>query len=85
MKKDLVISVSGEVNSGKSRLTYFLKKFLEESGFEVEFDGGLDFENESQFDEHMSKNLDRVLEHIKENRKITLKEIQTNRSFSDGL
>ena len=29
-KKDLIITVSGQVASGKSRLTYLLKKFLRE-------------------------------------------------------
>jgi len=32
-KKDLIITVSGQVASGKSRLTYLLKKFLREQGF----------------------------------------------------
>ena len=34
-KKDLIITVSGQVASGKSRLTYLLKKFLREQGFGV--------------------------------------------------
>ena len=41
-KKNLTISVSGEVNSGKSRLTLLLKNFLRENGFEVDFDSGGD-------------------------------------------
>lgn len=78
-KKNLVITVSGEVNSGKSRLTLLLKNFLRENGFEVDFDGGGDYEDEKQFDEHVSENLDQVIEHIKDTRKITLKELQTQR------
>jgi hypothetical protein len=77
-KKNLTISVSGEVNSGKSRLTLLLKNFLRENGFDVQFDSGVDYENEIQFDEHVSKNLDQMIEHIKETRTITLKEIQVN-------
>ena len=41
-KKNLIISVSGEVNSGKSRLTLLLKEFLRENGFDVQFYGGVD-------------------------------------------
>jgi uridine kinase len=80
-KKNLIISVSGEVSSGKSRLTLLLKKFLRENGFDVEFDGGVDYENETQFDEYVSKNLDQVIEHIKDTRTITLKEVQVKRDL----
>lgn len=38
-KKELIITVSGQVASGKSRLMFLLKKFLRENGFNVEFDG----------------------------------------------
>jgi uridine kinase len=80
-KKNLIISVSGEVSSGKSRLTLLLKKFLRENGFDVEFDVGVDYENETQFDEYVSKNLDQVIEHIKDTRTITLKEVQVKRDL----
>jgi hypothetical protein len=75
-KKDLIITVSGQFASGKSRLTFLLKKFLRENGFEVEFDGNIDHPTESNFDKHMSKNFDEVINNIKETRKITLKEVQ---------
>ena len=77
-KKDLIITVSGQTNSGKTRLTYLLKKFLREQGFEVLFDGGCDYTKEHEFDENVSLNFDKVIESIKENRKITLKETQLN-------
>ena len=57
-KKELIITVSGQVASGKSRLTFLLKKFLRENGFEVEFDGNTDHPTESNFDKHMSKNFE---------------------------
>lgn len=75
-KKDLIITISGQVASGKSHLTYLLKKFLREQGFEVEFEGNLDHPTEFDFDKHMNKNLDEVVEYIKESRKITMKEVQ---------
>ena len=74
--KELVISVSGKTNTGKSRLTLLLKKFLRENGFEVKFDGGQDFEDEVEFDEQISKNLEQVIETIKETSVVTLKEEQ---------
>ena len=80
-KKDLIITVSGQVASGKSRLTFLLKKFLRENGFEVEFDGNIDHPTESNFDKHMSKNFDEVINSIKETRKITLKEVQLARDW----
>lgn len=77
MKKDyLMISVSGETNSGKSRLSLLLKKFLRENGFKVEFDGGIDYEGESQFNEAVSKNFEEAIESIKEKKTIILKEHQ---------
>lgn len=78
-KKDLIITVSGQTASGKSRLTFLLKKFLRENGFEVEFDGNADFPSEREFDRHVSKNFDDVINNIKETRKITLKETQLPR------
>lgn len=80
-KKNLIISVTGEVNSGKSHLISLLKKFLYENGFEVDFDGGVDYENETQFNEKVSKNFDQVIEHIKNTRKITLKEVRVQRDL----
>lgn len=76
--KNLNITVSGETNSGKSRLILLLKDFLRENDFIVEFDGGIDYENEGQFNEHVSKNFDRVIEQVKDTTIITLKEEQLN-------
>lgn len=76
--KNLIITVSGETNSGKSRLILLLKDFLRENDFIVEFDGGIDYENENQFNEHVSKNFDHVIEHVKNTKTITLKEEQLN-------
>lgn len=77
-KKNLIINVTGEVNSGKSRLILLLKKFLRDNEFEVDFDGGVDYKNEIEFDEYVSKNFNQVIEHIKDTTKITFREIQSN-------
>lgn len=74
--KKLTISVSGKVNTGKSRLILLLKKFLQENNFKVEFDGGIDYTNEANFDEVVGENLEQVIETIKETSVITMKEVQ---------
>lgn len=76
--KQLTISVTGETNTGKSRLTLLLKKFLRENGFEVKFDGGIDYTNEANFDEVVGENLEQAIETIKETSVITLEEIQVH-------
>ena len=74
--KELVISVSGKTKNGKSRLILLLKKFLQENGFEVKFDGGQDFKDEVEFDRQISYNLEHTIETIKETSVITFKEQQ---------
>lgn len=80
--KKLTISVSGKVNTGKSRLILLLKKFLQENNFKVEFYGGVDYENETQFDELVSQNFEQVIETIKETSVITLEEVQVKRTVT---
>ncbi len=76
-KKEIRILVAGEPNSGKSRVSFLLKRFLRENGFEVDFDGGLDFNSEEQFDHHIgNRHFDETIEKIKENRVIVLREFQ---------
>lgn len=75
-KKDLIITVAGQTSSGKSRLTYLLKKFLRENGFEVDQELNIDHPTEENFDKVMSRNFDEVISNFKETRKITLKEVQ---------
>ena len=80
--KKLTISVSGKVNTGKSRLILLLKKFLQENNFIVEFYGGVDYENETQFDELVSQNFEQVIETIKETSVITMEEVQVKRTVT---
>ncbi len=75
-KKKLTISVSGGTNTGKSRMILLLKNFLRENDFNVELDGGIDFISEKQFDDCVSKNFEQVVDNIKKDRKIILKEVQ---------
>lgn len=81
-KKNLVITVSGHAASGKSRLTYMLKQFLREVGFEVEQELNIDHRSEEKFDEDMCRTLDDIIDNFKETRKITIREVQTQRELT---
>jgi uridine kinase len=80
-RKQITITVAGETASGKSRVLFLLKKVLKDNGFIVEFDGGIDFENETQFDEVIGKNLDTVIDALKDSRIISLREEQTKANY----
>lgn len=73
---NLIITVSGQFKSGKSRLLYFLKKYLQEQEFNVEFKGNLDYSTENNFDKYMSQNIDNIIKNFKKTKKIILKEKQ---------
>lgn len=78
-KKHLFITVSGTAGSGKSRLTYLLKQFLKESGFEVNQILNEDHPTEANFDKVMSRNRDEVTNVLRSSRTITLQEQQIQR------
>jgi thymidylate kinase len=75
MKKNLIVTVSGVAGSGKSSLTFLLKNFLREHGFEVEQELNLDHPTESNFDQVMNDKF--KIKAIKENCKIILKRTTT--------
>jgi len=78
-KEKLIITVSGRAMSGKSRLSFLLKNFLQENGFDVKHEVSLDYQNENHFERQMSKNFDDVIGQIKEQREILIKEVQLKR------
>jgi pantothenate kinase-related protein Tda10 len=80
-KEKLIITVSGRAMSGKSRLSFLLKKFLRENGFDVQHEVSLDYQNENQFERQMSKNFDEVIGQMKEQREILIKEEQLKRDY----
>lgn len=81
MKKKLNITVSGQSGSGKSRLTFLLKEFLREQGFEVEQELNIDHSTESNFDKAMGQDFEGAIEYIKGSRKITINELQLSRNY----
>lgn len=82
MKENQInITISGKTNTGKTRVTYLLKKILRQEGFDVEFSGNIDHPNETEFDEHAEKNFNGCISSIKERSgiNIILKEEQENK------
>lgn len=80
-KEKLIITVSGRAMSGKSRLSFLLKKFLQENGFDVKHEVTLDYQDENHFERQMSKNFDNVVGMMKEQREIIIKEEQLKRGY----
>ena len=80
-KEKLIIAVSGRAMSGKSRLSFLLKKFLQENGFDVKHEVSLDYQNENQFEKQMSKNFNEIIGQMKEQREIIIKEKQLKRDY----
>ncbi len=82
MKKEkLIITVSGRAMSGKSRLSFLLKNFLRENGFDVKHEVLLDYHDENHFERQMCKNFDEVIGIMKEDREIVIKEEQLKRNY----
>jgi hypothetical protein len=81
MKKEntITITVSGTPGSGKSRLTLLLKRFLNDYGFDVDFDHGIDFKDEDHFNAVANNDIAEVIQRIKETTKVSLKQIQLQR------
>jgi len=79
MTKKLKIAVAGETSTGKSTVCYLIKRCLKENGFNVDFDGGVDYENDIEFDENVSRDIDKKIELLSQEVNIELNEIQLNR------
>lgn len=75
-KENLIITIAGKTATGKSALTYLLKNFLRENGFEVEQEFNEDHPTEDHFDNVFGKNVEARTNKVKEISKITLKEMQ---------
>lgn len=80
-KKKLIVTVAGQSFAGKSTLTYVLKEFLRNQGYDVKFEPNLDYQTEDEFDKMTGKNIYDRIENFKENREITIREEQLPRDF----
>ncbi len=79
MNKKVKITISGTAGSGKSRIAYLIKEALKNKGLNIEHSFGIDFDDENQFDNTMSRNIDSVVENISKNRTIIIEEIAINK------
>jgi len=72
------ITISGMCGSGKSHITYLIKKFLKENNFEVDFKLSQtnDFSNERDFDEQIGANNENAIKAISQRTRIVLEEKQ---------
>lgn len=74
-KQKLNITVSGEANTGKSSLTYLLKNFLLEKGFNVKIKTHEDYKDDNDFENQMSKKSDDVINDILDKQEILINEV----------
>lgn len=85
LEKDVYITIAGLTASGKSTVAMIIKECLRDHGFEVDFDGGVDYSNEEQFDEDLSK--DQMKREVAltelQHKKIVLSEIQLGSETKD--
>lgn len=72
--EEITITISGKSGSGKSTILYLFKEFLKHHDFDTEFDGGLDFYNEKQFDSVLQSNIKYKTEIVRKKTKIVFKE-----------
>lgn len=83
MKAELKINVEvvGRTASGKSTVIYLMKEFLREKGFDLEFDGGDDYNNESEFNQVIEREIihgefNKRIQAVSEKSKLVISEVQ---------
>lgn len=82
--KEILITVTGACGSGKSNISYFILKYLRENGFNISLESSSpDFKSEQDFIEQLSVNNEKAIFHLKQDRKILLKEVQVNRNLNN--
>jgi pantothenate kinase-related protein Tda10 len=80
-KEKIIINICGRTGRGKSRITYLLKQFLKEKGFEINHNISDDFFTEEDCDNIMSANINDFVEARKDNTLIELNEITLTREY----
>ena len=82
--KEILITITGVCGSGKSNISYFLLKYLRENGFNISLESSSpDFESEEDFIEQLSVRNEMAISHLKQDRKILLKEVQVSRNLNN--
>ena len=77
--RDLTITISGTFGAGKSSMTYILKQFLKDNGFNVEQIYNEDHPTEANFNKMIGRNIHSKVDAIRANSKIILEERQLTR------
>jgi len=78
MKNKITIDILGPVNSGKSRISYIIKKALEEYGVECEVVDA-DYKDALDFHKCCSRHLGDAMDVVSKKSKITIINRQLNR------
>jgi adenylylsulfate kinase-like enzyme len=73
VKEELVITVNGVTISGKSRISYIIKKALEEYGVECTVIDN-DYRDNLDFEMYCSKHLGEAMDVISKKTKVTIKQ-----------
>jgi len=81
MKKDVIITITGPTNSGKSRIAYVIKEMLRIHGLQVKFDPSPDFTDEKSFNHAIRFNFEEVMENLSKKIEVTVKEVQLGKTF----
>lgn len=84
MKDELRINVIGRTASGKSTVIFLMKEFLRKKGFNVEFDGGDDYDGEREFSQAIEREIihgefDKRIKAVCEKSKIVISEVQAKK------
>jgi len=80
MKDTITITLSGEKNIGKSRLSYLLKIFLKEQGFEVIHIIDENHPSEKNFDGVISSDIEYSIPTIKDKTILEIKEVRETKN-----
>ena len=81
MKQEIRVTVKGVHGSGKSTILYLMKQVLKANGLDVEFGGGIDFQDELGFDLNTGSHLQEKILALKGKSKIIMDEVQLSRTM----
>ena len=80
MKNEIKITVSGKFMTGKSHITYLIKKVLKDNGFSVKFEPDLDYgPSEKDFDKRVHLKNEEAIKGLSKKTKIKIEQIQLPR------
>jgi hypothetical protein len=74
MKETITITLTGDKDTGKSRLSYLLKLFLKEYGFEINHILDENHPSEKNFDSVIHSDIENAISLIKDKTKVIIKE-----------